>query len=91
MTEYAWLDNGTNSHFMIGYKGSQGDGGDPSSWPMLYNALWLRWLAVCVRPVQVVPAPPPLVGPSPPCESVVRTRVCPVPFAAAHAMQAAGI
>ena len=29
---------------MIGYKGSQGDGGDPDSWPMLYNALWLRLL-----------------------------------------------
>jgi hypothetical protein len=42
MTEFAWLDNGSDSHFMIGYKGSQGDGGDPNSWPMLYNALWLR-------------------------------------------------
>lgn len=29
---------------MIGYAGSQGDGGDPASWPMLYNALWLRLL-----------------------------------------------
>ena len=44
MVEYAWFDNGTDSHFMIGYKGSKGDGGDPTSWPMLYNALWLRWV-----------------------------------------------
>lgn len=29
---------------MIGYAGSQGDGGDPSSFAMLYNALWLRLL-----------------------------------------------
>jgi hypothetical protein len=44
MIDYSWVDNGTNSHFMIGYKGSQSDGGDPNSWPMLYNALWLRIL-----------------------------------------------
>jgi hypothetical protein len=44
MVQYAWHSNGTDSHFMIGYAGSQGDGGDPSSWPMLYNALWLRLL-----------------------------------------------
>lgn len=42
MVQYAWNSNGTDSHFMIGYKGSQKDGGDPGSWPMLYNALWLR-------------------------------------------------
>ena len=47
MVVYAWLDDGANSHFMIGYKGSQGDGGDPASWPMLYNALWLRYGCVC--------------------------------------------
>jgi hypothetical protein len=44
MVEYAWLDAGSNSHFMIGYAGSQGDGGNATSWPMLYNALWLRIL-----------------------------------------------
>ena len=44
MVQYAWNANGTDSHFMIGYKGSQKDGGDPGSWPMLYNALWLRLL-----------------------------------------------
>jgi len=42
MVDYAWLSNASDSHFMIGYKGSQSDGGVPSSWPMLYNALWLR-------------------------------------------------
>ena len=40
MIDYSW--NANASHFMIGYKGSQSDGGVPSSWPMLYNALWLR-------------------------------------------------
>jgi hypothetical protein len=44
MVTYAWNNNGTDSHFMIGYVGSQRDGGDPASWPMLYNALWLRVL-----------------------------------------------
>jgi hypothetical protein len=44
MVQYAWHDNGADSHFMIGYRGSQGDGGDPGSWPMLYNGLWLRLL-----------------------------------------------
>ena len=44
MVEYSWHANGTDSHFMIGYVNSQKDGGDPSSWPMLYNALWLRVL-----------------------------------------------
>lgn len=44
MVDYSWVNNGTNSHFMIGYTGSQKDGGDPTSWPMLYNALWLRVL-----------------------------------------------
>lgn len=45
LAQYAWLANATDpslSHFMIGYAGSQGDGGVPSSWPLLYNALWLR-------------------------------------------------
>ena len=44
MVQYSWVNNGTNSHFMIGYVGSTKDGGDPDSWPMLYNALWLRVL-----------------------------------------------
>jgi hypothetical protein len=44
MVQYSWNNNGTDSHFMIGYVGSQKDGGDPQSWPMLYNALWLRIL-----------------------------------------------
>ena len=44
MVDYSWFVNGTNSHFMIGYKGSQKDGGDTASWPMLYNALWFRVL-----------------------------------------------
>ena len=44
MVEYSWLKNGTESHFIIGYFGSQGDGGDLDSWPMLYNALWLKLL-----------------------------------------------
>jgi hypothetical protein len=47
MVEYAWLENATDpsqSHFMIGYKGSQADGGNHTSWAMLYNALWLRLL-----------------------------------------------
>jgi hypothetical protein len=44
MIQYSWRDNGADSHFMIGYVNSQGDGGDPNSWPMLYNALWLRLL-----------------------------------------------
>lgn len=44
MVQYSWNSNGTDSHFMIGYTGSTKDGGDPQSWPMLYNALWLRIL-----------------------------------------------
>jgi hypothetical protein len=44
MVEYSWLKNGTESHFIIGYFDSQGDGGDLDSWPMLYNALWLDLL-----------------------------------------------
>lgn len=44
MVQYSWNSNGTDSHFMIGYAGSTKDGGDPQSWPMLYNALWLRIL-----------------------------------------------
>lgn len=44
MVQYSWLDAGADSHFLIGYFGSQKDGGDHESWPMLYNALWLRLL-----------------------------------------------
>jgi hypothetical protein len=44
MVNYSWVVNGTQSHFMIGYRGSQKDGGDPTSWPMLYNFLWYRTL-----------------------------------------------
>jgi hypothetical protein len=42
MVNYSWVENGTDSHFMIGYRGSQDDGGHPDSWAMLYNALWFR-------------------------------------------------
>ena len=45
MVDYSWNPNAsdpTQAHFMIGYKDSQSDGGVPTSWPMLYNALWLR-------------------------------------------------
>lgn len=38
MVQYAWNADATTPHFMIGYKGSQGDGGDPDSWPMLVSA-----------------------------------------------------
>lgn len=41
MVQYAWTQQ-NGSHFMIGYAGSQGDGGDPNSWAMLYNFLWYR-------------------------------------------------
>ena len=44
MVQYSWLEDGADSHFLIGYFGSQKDGGDKDSWPMLYNALWLRLL-----------------------------------------------
>ena len=47
LVDYAWVTNETDpkaSHFMIGYRGSQKDGGDPQSWPMIYNAIWLRLL-----------------------------------------------
>jgi len=44
MVQHSWLEDGANSHFLLGYLGSQGDGGDRESWPMLYNALWLRLL-----------------------------------------------
>lgn len=44
MVDYSW--NTKDGHFMIGYTGSRGDGGDPDSWPMLYNALWLRVLGL---------------------------------------------
>ena len=36
MMNYTWLEDGNNSHFMIGYRGSQGDGGDKASWAMMY-------------------------------------------------------
>ena len=45
MVDYAWNPNASDpsqAHFMIGFKDSQSDGGVPTSWPMLYNALWLR-------------------------------------------------
>jgi hypothetical protein len=44
MVDYSWNPNTTDNqqHFMIGYKDSQSDGGVPTSWPMMYNALWLR-------------------------------------------------
>ena len=35
MVQYSW----NKDHFMIGYTGSQGDGGDPDSWPMLYKCV----------------------------------------------------
>ena len=44
MMEYAWVGAGADQHFMLGYLGSTGDCGNPASWPMIYNALWLRLL-----------------------------------------------
>lgn len=44
MVDYSW--NADDGHFMIGYRGSRGDGGDPNSWSMIYNALWLRVLGL---------------------------------------------
>jgi hypothetical protein len=44
MVNYSWLNDAANSHFMIGYAGSQGDGGHTDSWPMIYSILWLRLL-----------------------------------------------
>ena len=47
MVNYSWLNDAANSHFMIGYAGSQGDGGHTDSWPMIYSILWLlatAWL-----------------------------------------------
>jgi len=44
MVDFAWHNSGSDSHFLIGYRGSKGDGGDPTSWPMLYNLLFLRLL-----------------------------------------------
>jgi hypothetical protein len=46
MVQYSWVNNGTNSHFTLGYLGSKGPDGDPASWPMVYNALWLRVLGL---------------------------------------------
>ena len=47
MVQYSWVSNGTTgSHFTLGYLGSKGPDGDPSSWPMVYNALWLRVLGL---------------------------------------------
>jgi hypothetical protein len=46
MVDYAWVSNGTSSHFTLGYRGTPGADGDPSSWPMIYNALWLRVLGL---------------------------------------------
>ena len=45
MVDFSWNPNASDpsqAHFIIGYFGSQSDGGVPTSWPMLYNALWLR-------------------------------------------------
>lgn len=44
MVQFSWLRDGDDSHFLIGYFDSKKDGGNHSSWPMLYNALWLRLL-----------------------------------------------
>jgi len=44
MVDYSWVSNGTSSHFTLGYRGTAGADGDPASWPMIYNALWLRVL-----------------------------------------------
>ena len=44
MVDYSWHDAGADSHFMIGYRGSKGDGGDVGSWPMLYNLLFFKLL-----------------------------------------------
>ena len=44
MMQYAWVGAGADQHFMLGYLGSKGDCGNTSSWPMIYNALWLRLL-----------------------------------------------
>jgi hypothetical protein len=54
MVDYSWVEasDPADSHFMIGYKGSQKDGGDPKSWPMIYNALWLRLLGLNLLPNQ---------------------------------------
>ena len=49
MVDYSWHNNGSDSHFLIGYKGSKGDGGDIASWPMLYNAVVrINYFCVCV-------------------------------------------
>jgi hypothetical protein len=44
MMQYSWVGEGADAHFMLGYIGSKGDCGNTSSWPMIYNALWLRLL-----------------------------------------------
>lgn len=47
MVQFSWVSNGTTgSHFTLGYLGSPGPDGDATSWPMLYNALWLRVLGL---------------------------------------------
>lgn len=47
MVQYSWVNNGTTgSHFTLGYLGTPGADGDPTSWPMVYNALWLRVLGL---------------------------------------------
>lgn len=54
MVNYSWVEaaDPADSHFMIGYKGSMKDGGDPKSWAMIYNALWLRLLGLNLLPDQ---------------------------------------
>jgi hypothetical protein len=45
LVDFAWFDDSidpANSHFMLGYRGSQGGDGDSDTWAMLYNSLWLR-------------------------------------------------
>ena len=44
MVDYSFVGSGADAHFMLGYLGSQGDCGNTSSWPMIYNAVWLRIL-----------------------------------------------
>jgi len=42
MINYAWYPE--LQHFGLGYRGSEGDCGDKTSWAMMYNAYWSRIL-----------------------------------------------
>jgi hypothetical protein len=42
MVDYSWVNNGTDSHFMIGYRGSTKDGGETESWPCVGGVLAAR-------------------------------------------------